>query len=180
MSDLVTLDEAEDFIKAGGSAPAAQLARLPLFISTASRVIQFPELAGPVAYEVRTKTFNGGRAAYNLPAAPATALTVTVDGATLAASAWIADTDAGIVHAAVGTFAAGTQNVVVTYSVGSTDPVPDEIKMACLEQIKFMWQNAVQGARRDLGGEVVEIRGYAVPNKVRDLCAGVHRPIGFA
>lgn len=180
MYDLVTLDEAEEFVKAGGTAPAAQLARLGFFISVASRVVQFPELAGPVAYEERTKTFNGGRAAYNLPAAPATATAVTVDGSALDSSAWVADVDAGIVWAASGTFAAGTQNVVVTYTVGSTDPVPDEIKMACLEQVKFMWQNAVQGARRDLGGDVVEIRGYAVPNKVRDLCAGVHQSLGFA
>ena len=177
MADLITLAEAEEAVKAGGTAPAAQLAQLPRFIAAASNVIQSPELAGPVLYEERTATFNGGRNVLALPAAPATALTVTVDGTAWAAGTFTPDTAAGLVY---GAFPAGTQNVVITYSVGSMDAVPENIKLACMEQVMFLWQTSRQGARRDMTDVTYTATGYAVPNKVRDLCRPQMRALGFA
>ena len=176
MADLITLAEAEEAVKAGGTAPAAQLAQLPLFITAASNVIQSPELAGPVLYEERTATFNGGRNILALPAAPATALTVTVGGTAWAAGTFTPDTAAGLVY---GAFPAGTQNVVVTYSVGSMDAVPEQIKLACKKLVLHLWQSSRQGATRN-AGDTIMIRGYAVPYEVADLCGTHHKPLGFA
>jgi len=177
-TNLISLDEAEEAVRAGGTAPSSVLAQLPKFIAAASNLIQSPDLAGPIVYEERTTTFDGGRAAYVLPAAPATALTVTVGGTALAADYWTADAASGLVRAASGVFTAGQQNVVVTYSVGSADPVPDHIKLACMELVTFLWQGSRQGARRDVD-EVIPL-GFAVPNRVRELCRPEHKALGFA
>lgn len=178
MSDLITLAEAEEAIKAGGSAPAGVLAQLPKFVAAASSLIQSDDLAGPIVYQEKSLTVDGGRAVIHLPHAPATALTVTVGGTLLAATAWVAYTAAGMVKAASGTFASGDQNVVVTYSVGSLDPVPDNLKLACMDLVTHLWQTSRQGAR--IGTEPIVPMGFAVPNRIRDLCRPNHMALGFA
>lgn len=173
---LISVPEAEAFIKAGGSARPGDLAALPAYIATASAVVE--ALAGPVVYEVRTftKYLSGTLTNLVLPAAPATALSVTVDDVAQSGSAWTEDPTPGIVH---GVFGPGT--VVVEYSVGSTDPVPENIKMACKEQVLFLWQTSRNGATRDMTDVTYVGAGYAVPNKVRDLVAATHhRAPGFA
>ena len=177
-TNLISLDEAEEAVRAGGTAPSSVLTQLPKFIAAASNLIQSPDLAGPIVYEERTATFDGGRAAYVLPVAPATALTVTVGGTELAADYWTADAAAGLVRAASGVFTAGQQNVVVTYSVGSADPVPDHIKLACMDLVAHLWQTSRQAAR--LGTDSVVPMGFAVPNRIRDLCRPEHKALGFA
>ena len=177
-TDLISLAEAEEAVRAGGTAPAAVLTQLPKFVTAASSLIQSPDLAGPIVYEERTATFDGGRAAYVLPVAPATATAVTVDGTALATSSWTADTGAGIVRSEVGSFASGYQNVVVTYAVGSMDPVPDHIKLACMDLVAHLWQTSRQAAR--MGTDSVVPMGFAVPNRIRDLCRPEHKALGFA
>lgn len=173
---LISVPEAEEAIKAGGSAPAAQLLLLPEYIEAASNRIQEPDLAGPVGYDEKTFTKYLTRTvtAILLPHAPATALTVTVDDVAQASTAWTADPGPGMVH---GVFGPGT--VVVTYTVGSLEAVPADIKLACKVLVAWLWQATRQGARRDVDG-VLYTPGFAVPNIVRELCAPHRVELGFA
>lgn len=179
---LISLDDALDAVKANGRAPA-QMTRddLALYVAAASYVIE--DMVGPVVQRTTTFTATGGRESVLLPATNVSVSSVVVDGSTWSTSAYTVDTSAGIVWAKSGAFPATSRgNVVVTYTTAAGDDgLPANLRLACMEQVRFLWQTAKVGratAAQDLG---YTPSGFAVPYMVQGLCAAApNKTPGFA
>ena len=175
MSSLITTDDALAAIRATANPSAQILAELPLFIESASAVIE--DLCGPLAVASRTLVTDGGRTAVALPARDIGVTSVTVDGVVLAADAYDVDAVAGILYSSA--LAAGRQNVSVVYTVGSA-VLPENLRLACMEQLRFLWQTTRSGTGRAAQDVGYTPAGYAVPFMVQGLCATHMRAPGFA
>ena len=149
-------------------------ADLPLYIAAASLVIE--DLCGPLVPATLTHKAHGGRPVV-LPHTDVTVESVTVDGVLLAASAYEVDETSGIVYDA--TSLVGVRNVVVTYAVGVA-LLPANLRLACMEQLRFLWQTTRQGTGRAAQELGYTPSGYAVPYMVQGLCASHPRAPGFA
>ena len=172
---LISVDDAMGAVKSGGTAPATVREEMPLYIAAATYVIE--DICGPLVRTLRTARFDGGRSAVALPAMPVSVVSVTVDGTLLSASDYVVDEAAGVVYYDFP--ATARRNVSVSYMVGSTTIAPN-LRLACMEQVRFLWQTTRSGtgrAAQDLG---YTPSGYAVPYMVQGLCA-THTPApGFA
>ena len=165
---LVSVDDAATAVGQGATLTQAKRDELQLHVAAASAVVE--DLAGPVLVTSFTVTRDGGRNAVVLPALGVSVSSVTVGGVEVD---YVADSDSGVVYAGsdgFGAFPVGRQNVTITYTVGD-NTVPPALRLACLEQTKFLWQVHRQGATRDDLGYTPS--GFAVPRMVQELCATV-------
>ena len=161
-------------IKAGLNFPAGVYVNddeLRLYSATATQVIE--DIIGPFLAETRTHTFDGGRSSYVLPEVGINAVTsITVNGATLASTAYAVDTYSGVVDAYLGAFIWGRKNVVITYTVGNTI-IPPNVILAARELVRYLWQVGQQGAgvrgRQAPDIDAWTPSGFAVPRRVIEL-----------
>lgn len=155
---------------------------LRLYIAAATPVIE--EIVGAVLVATKTETFDGGKAAVLLSERASAITSVTVDG-----TAWtnyVANLDSGIVYGGTSTapiyFTQGRQNVVVTYTTGSSSIDPN-IVLAARVVVAHLYQNGQQARRgKNQPDTTVLPSGFAVPTRAIELCqASAHRRMpGFA
>lgn len=166
------------------SGDATKDAWLVTAIDAASEVIEYH--AGRAAGS-RTVALNGGKAELNLPDAPSSVTSVTVDG--VATTDYSVNLAAGILSRGTGAsagsspFPYGVGNVVVVYVVAEV--APSSKARACTELVQHWFQNGQQGSRPAFGGAAADAPGastYAVPRRVMELLApsGPTRMPGFA
>lgn len=175
----ISVDDAVEAITSGGGTVTPTVeAQLLGFIAAATRVVE--DLVGPVVAETRTWVCDGGRVALTLPDGRVSNVSVEVDGVAVGADGFTVDEAAGIVRSAGAAFAAGRQNVAVQYDVGWLDDLPGNVRLAVMEQVRFLWQSTRQGATRDAAVGYTPA-GYAVPYLVIGLCEATDgRMPGFA
>lgn len=177
---MISLDDGLEAIKANGRTPDSTTRNdLALYVAAASYVIE--DMVGPAVTRETTYTTTGGRESVVLPAVNVSVVSVVVDGSTWDASTYTVDTTTGIVYAKSGYFPATSRgNVVVTYRTGS-GALAANLRLACMEQVRFLWQVAKVGratAAQDLG---YTPSGFAVPYMVQGLCkAAPDQAPGFA
>lgn len=164
--------------KAALSAPAGTRVNddeLRLYIASTTPVIE--DIVGAVLVATKVQTCNGGKTAVLLDERASAITSVVVDGVALTASEYVADLESGIVYAgsssSAQTFTYGRQNVVVTYTTGSSSIDPNII-LAAREEVRFLYQIGQQGGRPSLGGAPADLSwtpsGFAVPQRVIELC----------
>ncbi|WP_125777190.1 hypothetical protein [Antribacter gilvus] len=156
-----------------GSVQASKQGDLALLVDTAQEVVE--SIVGKV--EVGTATHpvpTGHRTAY-LPL-NARNVTVTVDGVAFAADV---DLAAGIVS---GLPSSGV--VVVSYQAGwAAADIPATVKLAAVEMAVHLWKSGRQTVNRGAPGPSTDATtpyGFAIPRRVRELCATVSDDPGFA
>lgn len=169
---------------------AAREDQLRLFIAAVTPVIE--DIVGPLIVATHVRTVDGGDTAIVLPDlgnSDVSAVSVTENGHTVPVTV---DKVNGIVYRGSSLapieFAWGRQNVVVTYTVGAGGVIPPNVKLAGLEEFRFLWQNGQQATkgRAAAGGEgdpddvAWTPAGFAVPRRVIELCAPHARVGGFA
>lgn len=158
---------------------------LRLYCAAATQLVE--EIAGTVLATTLVETHNGGRAAVLLEERPTAITSVVVDGTALAAADYTADLASGIVYAGGSrtptSFAWGRQNVVVTYTAGSST-VDANVVLAARIIIAHLYQVGQQGRRgRNSNDDVVVLAsGFAVPRRAVELVRnrGAYRMPGFA
>lgn len=155
---------------------------LRLYIAAATPVIE--EIVGAVLVATKTETFDGGKSAVLLSERASTVTSVTVDG--VATTNYVANLDSGIVYSgssgAPTCFTAGRQNVVVTYTTGSSTIDPNVV-LAARVVVAHLYQNGQQARRGKNQPDVTVLpSGFAVPTRAIELCAASkHRRMpGFA
>ena len=173
---LVSVDDAAAAVGQGVTLPQARRDEVQLHVAAASAVVE--DITGPLVVSSRTVLRDGGRPVVVLPSVGVSVSSVTVDGTVLAEDAYLVDEDAGLVYATAGAFGGGRLAVSVAYTVG-TNVIPAQVRLACMEQVKFLWQVHRQGAtRNDLG---YTPSGFAVPRMVLELCeSATSKAPGFA
>jgi hypothetical protein len=182
INGLIALDEAKRSIF-NSTTSTAHDADLESYISAATPVIE--QMTGPMVRRPETVTFDGGRTALVLPWAFHSVAEVLEDD--VAITDFTASPTAGIIYAgeqsALRSFAAGDRNITVTVLVGQTD-IPENIKLATRELVRFWWQQGRQGNRPSFGNEPDTApdvpSGFAVPRRVTELCSPNRRVDGFA
>ena len=173
---LVSIDDAVRAVVPSGKMSAEQRDAIQLDLAAATIIIE--DLTGPILSSPRTLHRDGGRDTILLPDIGVSGVTVTVDGAALTADGFVADEEAGVVRL-VSMPPAGFRNVEIAYSTGS-GAVPANLRLACMEQIRFLWQTRRQGTGREAQELGYTPSGYAVPYMVQGLCS-THSPApGFA
>ena len=173
MAQAITVEEAVEAITSGGGVVSPTVeGQLLKYIGAATAAVE--DLAGPLVADTRTATFRGGSVAYSLPVAPVSDVSVEVDGATVTAEH--VDLTAGVVTLA--SAPSPTATVEVTYDCGYAT-LPDNLRLAVMEQVRFLWQSTRQGATRDAATQYTPA-GYAVPYMVVGLCDPNPPAPGFA
>ena len=161
---------------------------LRLYIAATTAVIE--DIVGSVLTTSKTETFDGGTCSVSLSQRATAITSVVVGGTTLTAGTqYVANLVSGLVYAgstsSSSTFTSGVQNVVVTYTTGSSSIDPNVI-LAAREEVRFLYQIGQQGGRPSLGGAPTDLSwtpsGFAVPQRVIELCAAsaARRMPGFA
>lgn len=161
---------------------------LRLYIAATTAVIE--DIVGSVLTTSKTETFDGGTCSVPLSQRATAITSVVVGGTTLTAGTqYVANLVSGLVYAgsssSSSTFTSGAQNVVVTYTTGSSSIDPNVI-LAAREEVRFLYQIGQQGGRPSLGGAPTDLSwtpsGFAVPQRVIELCAAsaARRMPGFA
>lgn len=146
---------------------------LRLYIAATTAVIE--NEIGKVLPDTVTETFDGGNTAVLLSERASAITSVTVNG--VATSAYVANLTAGIVYAgstsAPRPFTAGIQNVVVTYTTGSTTVDPNVIlaaRIIAAHQYQ-VGQQGRSGRGRAIDETTILGSGYAVPTRAMQLLA---------
>jgi len=125
-----------------------------------------------------TATFDGGARFLRLRAPIASVTSVVEDGTTLAAGAWTISARQGWLYrgdtASGDRWAAGTQNVVVTYVAGPADGVvPANIRQGVRLLTQHLWDSQRGGAvlPRQAGSDssIDPRTGFSIPNRVLEL-----------
>lgn len=171
---IISLDDARDALNLP-STTRTDDAELTRYIAATTSVIE-TIVGGPVLAKSVVETHDGdGTTALNLYAYPTAITSVVEDGTTLAASTYAVGTG-GVLWRRTGAWSdAYPGNIVVTYTVGS-NILPDNVRLAACEELRFLWQIGQTAARPALGTEQAPggyvPMGYAVPNRVRELLAG--------
>ena len=182
---LITLNEARASL-GWASTQTADDADLEKYIEAATPIIE--NITGPVLVKSATFTLDGGEPSVVLPVRFTTLTSVVEDGVTV--TDVFSEASAGIVRAGTALaprrFAYGTQNIVVTVSVGyaaSEATVKPNVKLAARELVRFMWQQGRQ-ANIPAFGEGPESgsvpMGFLVPKRVQELLEPSRRLPGFA
>lgn len=157
---------------------ASDMSDMRLFIASATPIIE--DIVGAVLADTRTQDGDGGKTGIALWERPETVTSVTVNGVPWTVEEqYIVDTNAGIVYAGSRVsrrrFPPGQLNVQIAYTVGSGVIKPN-IKMATIELVRHLWQLGRQSRGAVIPGETQPQMGYtpsgfAVPNRVLELCA---------
>lgn len=141
---------------------------LRLYIAAATPVVE--EIAGKVLATTLVETHDGGRKAVLLNERATAITSVTVDG--VATTDYTPDLAAGIVYAggssSPSTFTYGRQNVVVTYTAGSSTVDPNVVAAARVI-VAHMYSVGQQGRRRAQSEEIILGSGFAVPRRAVEL-----------
>ena len=148
-----------------------------LYAAAATRVVE--DIVGPLTKARGVLTVTRAGRAVLLPTAAAV-LEVSVGGAPVTLEPTNVDEEAGIVYlppALVG------RTVTLRYRAGES-AIPPNVRLAILEETRFLWQLGQQGPGRAAGGGAPGAEwtpsGFAVPRRVVELCAGANRLAGFA
>lgn len=180
---LISLEEAKTSIF-NGSSPGSVVDRdVEAYIEAATPVIE--EITGPLLPKQVTYERDGGKSAILLPHSFTSVVSVLEDDVALSTTDYVARRDSGIIHAGgkkfPRRFVAGRMNIVATVTIGSSDPIPPNVKLAARELVRFWWQQGRQGNRPQLGAApdtTPEVSsGFAVPRRVTELLRP-HRRIG--
>jgi len=171
---IVGLTEAKNHLTISGTGSDAELMD---FLQRASAgVEQYTGCSWRRATVV--ETYDGGKTAIVLRQAPILSITtVTESGATLPASNYFTDANAGLLvrgsQTAPMTWLNGLQNVTVTYVVGPPGGVvPDDVIQGTLELLGHLWETQRGGSNRprQVGTDSSPSgTGYSYPNRVREL-----------
>lgn len=198
-NDLITVAEAKTLLRPTNAPTASYDTELALYITAASQRID--DLCGPVVIRTITnEAHDGGRVSIFLKHYPVVAITTITEYAYTTAQALSLETTAaktandylvtlenGIVRRrssnADRSFAAGSSNVVVTYTAGryaNTAAVEAKFKLACSICVAHMWRNE-QGFQ----GVEIEVpipgRGYSIPRRALDLIQDeIHNEVAVA
>lgn len=172
---LISISEAFTACSSGEFIPARHRDDMPLFVAAATATIE--DICGPLLPTQRTMTFDGGRTAIVLPGDGVEVAQVSVDGSILTEDEYVVDAFASILY---GQFpATSRQNVTVVFTEGA-GLLPAALRLACREQVRFLWQVTTSGSGRE-GQELgYTPAGYAVPYLVQGMCAPFARTSGFA
>jgi hypothetical protein len=182
---------------------ARQDEELQGFILTAAD--QARDVCGPFLPEQHTQYFSGGRSTIQPDWLPlASVLSITeyygLSGFTLTeqplggqsdAFAYTVEYDTGLItrrtfggDAAL--FAAGSKNIKVVYTAGTSGQIPFTIRLGALELIRHLWQQTQNSGRPKFGsagmdGESMGVpMGFALPDRVIELWGPKRRPPGIA
>lgn len=144
---------------------------LRLHIAATTPVIE--EIVGRVLSATLTETFDGGKAAVLLSERATAITSVTVGG--VATTNYVANLDAGIVHAGTATgptsFTWGRQNVVVTYTTGASSIDPNIVLAARVIAAHLYQVGQQKRAGRNQSEDVTILSsGFAVPSRAVELC----------
>lgn len=143
---------------------------LRLYCAAATALVE--EIAGTVLSATLVETHDGGKRAVLLDERPTAITSVVVNG--VAATDYVADLASGIVYAgsqsSPSTFSSGRQNVVVTYTAGSST-VDANVVLAARIIIAHLYQVGQQGRRgRNSNDDVAVLSsGFAVPRRAVEL-----------
>lgn len=182
---LISVDDAATGLKWGAGDRDTNLEALALYVATATEVIE--DIVGAVLIRTVIQPADGGKSGIALWERPSSITSVTVDG--VANTEYVPNLNAGIVYAdgGRGRFPEGRQNIVVTYRTGAAS-VPPSIQLAARELIRHLWQIGQQAP--SAGAQPAYVpnpkqmgltpSGFAVPNRVIELCANHYALPGTA
>lgn len=175
---LVPLAEMVSAVRQTTAVSASDASDMRLFIAAATPVIE--DIVGAVLIETKTQYADGGKTGVALHERAATVISVTVNNQLLTVERdYVVDDNAAIVYAggrqSPRSFQPGRLNVEIVYTVGSSIIKPN-IRLATIELVRHMWQLGRQTRGAALPGETAPQMGYtpsgfAVPNRVLELCA---------
>jgi hypothetical protein len=159
---------------------------LRLYAEASTAVIE--DIVGPVNPRTCTETLEGraDTSARNIvvlsltPVISVTSITPQMQGLyTPDLAALVIDTTTGVLKLSNWFPFYGPMTVI--YVAGRTS-IPANLKLAAMEQFRFMWQLGQQGDRFGGGGDSTEWApsGFAVPRRVIELCAPNRRAPGIA
>lgn len=193
MADLITLQDAKDFLRITGTSDEAELQE---FVDAASATAEF--FTGDLLGATYTEVHDGGDAAIytrHTPIKSVTSLTEYVGSITYtltnqplgqSVDAWgytIDDPQAGRIvrrsaSGIVWRFAPGVGNVTITYATGVTT-IPPQVMLAVKLIIRHLWTTRrgpmpLQSMSDDTTSQVAGI-GYAIPNRAIELLETVPR-----
>lgn len=158
---------------------------LRLYIAATTEIVE--HIVGAVLVSTEVETFNGGKTAVLLSERATAITSVTVNG--VASTDYTADLDSGIVYSGSTTapsyFSSGRQNVVVTYTTGSSSIPPSTIAGArsIAAHLYASSQQSRRGRGRSGDGDGTQlVLGYAIPNAAVEKLSNqrVNRMPGFA
>ncbi len=158
---------------------------LRLYIAATTEIVE--HIVGAVLVFTEVETFNGGKTAVLLSERATAITSVTVNG--VASTDYVADLDSGIVYSGSTTapsyFSSGRQNVVVTYTTGSSSIPPSTIAGArsIAAHLYASSQQSRRGRGRSGDGDGTQlVLGYAIPNAAVEKLSNqrVNRMPGFA
>jgi len=173
---IISFDEAVKALRWRPADVTAHGEDLRLHIASATEILE--DIAGAVLVRTVEHHADGGSTAVLLSERPASVTSVEVDGT--AVTDYVVDERAAIVYAGSdpeATFAAGRQNVTVTYTTGAATVSPSLIDAA---RILVRHMVAVEQSPNPTpvdGGEVSRTpTGFMVPNRVLELVTN-RRPL---
>lgn len=161
---------------------------LQSFVDRATAAAQ-TRLGHPIVAATVTEVHDGGTPVLLLRRAPqypgvVTVTTVTENGATVTSGGYVLNAAAGLLHRGTSTspdcWAAGTQNVTVTYTAGY-NPVPDDLQLAVLEMVRHLWttQRGGMDGRNPLIGDDYQSpgTGWTYPRRVTEILDSYRRTL---
>lgn len=172
VAPIVSLAEARQQCRLSSPADDAEVQRFALVASDLCE--RYTRVWRRIAL---VETFDGGTSFLRLRAPVASITTVVEDGVTLTSSAWTLAGPRGWLYrgtsGASWRWAAGRQNIVVTYVAGSPGDIPHGVRQGVLLQIQHLWDSQRGGSRlpRQSGTdfEFDPRSGYTIPNAVLEL-----------
>ncbi len=167
---IISLSDAKDSLNITNTAHDEELRE---YLAAATDVIE--SIAGPVLARTVVETYDGGCTSLLLRNVPVASVTSVVEASTtLAPTDYAFDPVAGTLTRVVGiqpySWRVGFQNIVVTYTVGSST-VPYYVILAARELIRHWYQRGQQAPRPAFGGAAADtdgvyVAGFAIPNYV--------------
>lgn len=179
---IINLDDAKAALQMSTTDPA-QNDDLRLYIAAATPVIE--DIVGTVVAKTVIQKFAGGRSLLPLWEIPTAITSVVENGVTI--TDYTLDDTAGIIYAGTQTtarnFTAGHNMVVVTYTAGNGNVIPQNVRLATRELIRHWWQIGKQGLRAAPVNTTAHMdvwtpSGFAVPRRVMELCKPSQRSLG--
>lgn len=179
---LVSTNEALAQLKWNNATVAASTDQLRLYVAAATPIIE--DITGAILQRTVEQYADGGRTGVALWERPDEIISVEVDDTLV--TDYVLNKNAAIVYRGRHgeRFRDGTQIVKVTYSTGF-DQIPPNVKLATLELIRHLWQigqQISQGAPVEYGSRPMGTTpsGFAVPNRVLELCSSTYSLPGMA
>lgn len=185
---LISVDELVTAIRQTTTVSAADRSDMRLVIAAATEVVE--DVVGAVLVRTETQTADGGKTGVALWERPTAITSVVEDGTTLTANVdYVAATNAAIIYAGSSTaprsFAYGRQNIVITYTTGTTS-IAANIRLAAIELCRHMWAITRQtNVRAQLPGDYPDEdmtttpSGFLIPRRVMQLLVPDSRKDGL-